>query len=52
MIRLSVNSALVKSVPLRDGWRAIRAVIVKGYNSQHNAHLEKAQFYRNLVVAR
>ena len=52
MIRLSVNSALVKSVPLRDGWRAIRAVIVKGYNSQQNAHLEKAQFYRNLVAAR
>ena len=52
VVRLSVNGALVKSVPLRDGWRAIRAVVVKGYNSQHNAHLEKTQLYRNLVAAR
>ena len=52
MIRLSVNGALVKSVPLRDGWRAIRAVVVKGYNSRQNAHVLKTQLYRNLVAAR
>ena len=52
VVRLSVNGALVKSVPLRDGWRAIRAVVLKGYNSQQNAHVRKYQFYRNLVAAR
>ena len=52
MVRLSVNGALVKSVPLRDGWRAIRAVVLKGYNSQLNARVLKYQFYRNLVAAR
>jgi len=52
VVRLSVNGALVKSVPLRDGWRAIRAVVVKGYNAAHNARFPKEQFYRHLVAAR
>ena len=52
MVRLSVNGALVKRVPLREGWRAIRAVVVKGYNSQQNAFDQKTHFFHNLVAAR
>ena len=52
MVYLSVNGALVKGVQLHDGWRAIRAVVFKGYSSQQNAHRMKTQLYRNLVAAR